>query len=58
MAKLLLLSVLIMTVALPMRYAKAKDPRAGLKRTIVAMALYIWFWVFYLVYIHMKISST
>jgi hypothetical protein len=56
MAKLLLLSVLIMTVALPMRYAKGKDARAGLKRTVVAMALYIWFWVFYLVYIHSKLS--
>jgi hypothetical protein len=55
MAKFLLLSVLIMTVAFPMRYAKTKNPKVGLKRTLVAMTLYIWFWVFYLVYIHIKL---
>ena len=55
MAKFLLLSMLIMTVAFPMRYAKVKNPKVGLKRTLVAMTLYIWFWVFYLVYIHIKL---
>jgi hypothetical protein len=56
MAKFLLLSVLIMTIAIPMRNAKSKDAKAGLKRTLVAMTLYIWFWVFYLVYIHSKLG--
>jgi hypothetical protein len=55
MAKFLLLSMLIMTVAIPMRYAKEKNPKVGLKRTIIAMTVFIWLWVFYLVYIHIKI---
>ena len=41
MAKFLLLSMLIMTVAFPMRYAKVKNPKVGLKRTLVAMTFIV-----------------
>ena len=56
MAKLLLLSVLIMTIAIPMRNARAKSPRAGLQRTIRAMAIYILCWFVFLIYVFAKIA--
>lgn len=55
MAKFLLLSILIMTVALPMRFAKMKDPRAGLRKTMVGATLYVFFWIFFCVYIFIRI---
>lgn len=57
MAKFLLLSILIMTVALPMRYAKGKDARAGLRKTMIGATLYVFFWIFFCVYIFVKIRS-
>jgi hypothetical protein len=57
MAKLLLLSVLIMTIALPMRMAGTKTAKLGLRRVVIGMALYICFWIFFLVYIFMRIGG-
>jgi hypothetical protein len=56
MAQLLLLSVLIMTIALPMRMANAKKARLGLRRVVIGMAVYICFWIFFLVYVFMRID--
>ena len=57
MAKFLLTSILIMTIALPMRYAKAKEARAGLRKTMLGATLYVFFWVFFCVYIYTTIRS-
>jgi hypothetical protein len=56
-AQLLLLSVLIVTIALPMRMARARKPRLALRRVVVGMTIYICFWIFFLVYVFMRIDS-
>jgi hypothetical protein len=57
MAKLLLLSILIMTIAIPMRLASAKTASVGLQKVVVGMTLWIFFWVFFLVYIILRIGG-
>ena len=57
MAKTLLLSILIATVAIPMRFAKTRDPKAGLRKTLTGAMIYIAAWVFFLVYIFIRIIS-
>jgi hypothetical protein len=39
-AKLILLSILLMSILIPARAAAAKDPRKGLKRALIQMALF------------------
>jgi hypothetical protein len=48
MAKLMLLSVLVASVAIPANAAKGANPRAGLKKSLVQVAL---FNVFYLLWL-------
>jgi hypothetical protein len=57
MAKALLLSILIATIAIPMRNARAKSARAGLKRVVVSMTIYIFVWVAYCVYLFLKLGG-
>jgi hypothetical protein len=51
MAKLLLLSVIFATIALPARAARLKNPKVGLKKTLVWLAVFNLFYVFALVYL-------
>jgi hypothetical protein len=57
MAKALLLSILVATVAIPLRYARAKSPRAGLRSTIVGMTIYIFLWTVFCVYGFLKMGG-
>ncbi len=57
MAKFLLTSILIMTVAIPMRFASARDARAGLRKTVIGSLAYIWFWIFFCAYIYLRIKT-
>lgn len=51
MAKLLLLSIIFATVALPARAARIKNPRVGLKKTLTWLAFFNLFYVLGLVYL-------
>jgi hypothetical protein len=44
MQKLLLMSVLIASVLLPVHAARAKDPRTGLKQTLVRIVVFNFFY--------------
>lgn len=55
MAKLLLLSVIFATVAIPVRAARLKNPRLGLRKALLWLALFNVFYVFSLVYIYHRL---
>ncbi len=57
MAKFLLLSLLIMSVAIPMYFARVRPPRKGLRETTVAMAVYICLWILFCIYVYAKIAG-
>jgi hypothetical protein len=48
---------LVATVAIPLRYARAKSPRAGLRSTIVGMTIYIFLWTVFCVYGFLKMGG-
>jgi len=48
MGKLMLLSVLVASVAIPTNAAKTKSPRAGLKKTLVQIAVFNFLYVLWL----------
>ena len=50
-AKLVLLSILLMSIVIPARAAAAKDPRKGLKRALVQMTIFNLFYVLAVTYI-------
>ena len=52
-----LTSILIATVAIPMRYARMQNANAGLRKTLTGAMIYIALWVFFLVYIFIRIRS-
>jgi hypothetical protein len=53
MSKLLLLSILVATIALPARAAtKSKNPKVGLKRALVHVAIFNAFYLFGLLYLY------
>jgi hypothetical protein len=51
MAKLLLLSIIFATIALPARAARLKNPKLGLKKTVTWLIAFNLFYVFALMYI-------
>jgi hypothetical protein len=55
MQKILLTSILIATVAIPMRAAKQRSAQRGLQKTIVGFALFNLFYVFALIYLYPRI---
>jgi len=55
LAKLLLLSILIAPIALPARAARAKNPRVGMKKALVQMALFHAFYMFFLIYLYSRL---
>ncbi len=52
MTKLLLISILIAPIVLPARAATAKNARAGLKKTLVQMAIFNVFYLFSLLFLY------
>jgi predicted secreted protein len=52
MAKLLLLSIIFATIALPARAARMKNPRLGLRKTVISLILFNLFYVFGLVFLY------
>ena len=57
MAKLGLLSILIATLGIPIRYARAKNARNGLRRMVTAMTVFIFAWVIFCSYIFLRIGG-
>jgi len=51
MAKLILVSMLFMTIAIPMRAAADPSPTRGMRRTIVGLAAFVFVYVMLLVFI-------
>ena len=52
MSKIILLSILFMSIALPARAAREKNPRKGLRKTIVYMTLFNLFYLFSLIFLY------
>jgi hypothetical protein len=57
MAKFMLLSILIATVAIPMWLAKNKSPRSGLRRVLIAMGIYVFLWTGFCVYFFLRMGG-
>ncbi|HEY4014191.1 MAG TPA: hypothetical protein VGM06_12690 [Polyangiaceae bacterium] len=57
MAKYLLLSILIATVGLPIYCSRAKTTRAGLRRLVWSMSFFIFGWVFFCVYLFLRMGG-
>ena len=55
MQKLVLMSVIIASIVIPARAARMKDPRAGLKKTIIQIAIFNLFYLFLLVFVVSKL---
>jgi len=49
--KLVLMSVIFASIIIPARAARMKNPEAGLKKTLVQVAIYNLFYVFLLLYV-------
>ncbi len=52
MMKLILLSFMIATMALPARAAREKSPKKGLRRAMISMAVFNAFYLFALLFIY------
>jgi hypothetical protein len=56
MSKLLLLSILVATIALPARAAtKSKNPKAGLKKALVHVAIFNVMYLLGLIYLYGRV---
>ena len=51
MVKLILVSIVIMTFAVPMRAARASSPVRGMRKAVTQMALFIVLYVFTIVFV-------
>lgn len=54
-AKLLLVSIMIMSIVIPARAAAAKDPRRGLKKALLQMALFNLFYALAVTYLYPRL---
>ena len=52
MGKLFLLSIIIAPIVLPLRAARSKNARKGLRKTLIQMALFNVFYLFVLLFIY------
>jgi hypothetical protein len=57
MAKYLLMSILVATIVLPMRFAKVLNPRRGLRQAVYAMAIYLFLWVGFCTYLFLRMGA-
>jgi hypothetical protein len=55
MAQVVLLSILIATVAIPARAAREKNPKKGLRKAILYVALYNAFYLFLLIFVYVRL---
>lgn len=55
MKKLLLLSVIIASIAIPVRLATAKNPRKALRKVLIQAAVFNLFYLFALVFIWARV---
>lgn len=51
MSKLLLLSIVIATIALPLRHAGGEEPRAAMRKMVIEFCWFNLFYVLALVYV-------
>lgn len=51
MSKLVLLSVIIASIVIPVRAARIKDPRAGLKKALKGVAIFNVIYLFLVLYV-------
>lgn len=56
MKKLILLSVIIAAIVIPLRNAKAKNARAGLKKTLVQTVVFNFIYLFLIIYVWNRLS--
>lgn len=54
-AKLLLISILFMSIIIPARAATAKDPRVGLKKALLYMTLFNLFYVLAVTFLYPRL---
>jgi hypothetical protein len=52
MAQAILLSLLVATIALPVRAAREKNPRKGLRRAIVSVAVFNAIYLLLLIFVY------
>jgi hypothetical protein len=57
MAKIGLLSILIATVGIPIRYARVKNARTGLRQMVTAMTVFVFAWVIFCCYIFLRLGG-
>lgn len=57
MANFFLISILIVTMAVPIRFARSKSARLGLRRVAAAMAIYVFVWVLYCMYLFQRLGA-
>lgn len=57
MANYLLVSILFATLAIPIRFSKAKNARAGLRKTVLGMAVYIFLWTGFCAYVFLRLGG-
>jgi len=57
MAKILLLSVLIATVAVPIAFARARTTRMGLRRVVWGMAIFLFLWVCFCFFLFLRMGG-
>ena len=55
MAKLILLSVIFANIALPARAANIKNPRKGLRKTLLHMAVFNFIYIFSVLYLYGRV---
>lgn len=55
MAKMLLMSILFATIAIPMRYASEPVPAVGFKKMVRAMAIFTALWGLGLAFVYFRL---
>jgi len=56
MPKLLLMSILIMTLVIPIFFSKSKSAKAGLRKTIYAFAVFLIAWEYFSAFVYAEIA--
>jgi len=56
MPKLLLMSILIVTLAFPIYFSRAKNAKAGLRKTIYAFAFFMIFWTYFSAFMYADLA--
>ncbi len=54
-AKMVLISILFLSIIIPARAAQAKDPRKGLKKALIQMAVFNLIYVLALTYLYPRL---